>query len=331
MTERNSNIALILAARHQMILTIGEILVEFLASKVGQDFRAPGLLEGPFPSGAPAVFIDQVARLENPCGIISALGRDDFGFLALARLKSHDVDVSAVQMLDDLPTGTAFVRYHESGERDFVFNLKHSACSQISLTKQASALLDRCTHLHIMGSSLFSFKMIDLTKTAIGIVRKAGGTVSFSPNVSKELLKIPEMRAALEYMTELCDLFLPNSGELAFLAKSRNEKQAVQEMFDLGVPCVVVRQGDKGATYFDAARTVHSPAFDVTAVDRTGAGDCFTGTFISFWLRRNEIETCLRYANASGALAMMSKGPMEGTSSKTDLDRFLQRGGASLQ
>jgi tagatose kinase len=328
MTRRSLNIAAISAAGHQMILTIGEILVEFLASKVGQDFRAPGLLEGPFPSGAPAVFIDQVAQLENACGIISALGRDDFGFLTLARLKSHDVDVSAVQILDDLPTGTAFVRYRESGERDFVFNLKHSACSQISLTKEASALLDHCTHLHIMGSSLFSFRMIDLTKTAIGIVRKTGGTVSFSPNVSKELLKIPEMRAALEYMTELCDLFLPNISELAFLTKSGNEREAVQEMLDIGVPCVVVRQGDKGATYYDAARVVHSPAFDVTSVDRTGAGDCFTGTFISFWLRRTEIEKCLRYANASGALAMLRRGPMEGTSTMAVLDRFLLSGSA---
>ena len=41
------------------ILTIGEILVEVMATTVGQGFREPVDLIGPFPSGAPAIFIDQ--------------------------------------------------------------------------------------------------------------------------------------------------------------------------------------------------------------------------------------------------------------------------------
>jgi 5,10-methenyltetrahydromethanopterin hydrogenase len=36
------------------IMTIGEILVEIMATGRGQSFRAPGTLVGPFPSGAPA-------------------------------------------------------------------------------------------------------------------------------------------------------------------------------------------------------------------------------------------------------------------------------------
>ena len=45
------------------IYTIGEILVEIMADKVGQSFTHPGLWNGPFPSGAPAIFIDQVTKL----------------------------------------------------------------------------------------------------------------------------------------------------------------------------------------------------------------------------------------------------------------------------
>ena len=44
------------------IMTIGEILVEIMATERGQSFRAPGTLVGPFPSGAPAIFIDQVGQ-----------------------------------------------------------------------------------------------------------------------------------------------------------------------------------------------------------------------------------------------------------------------------
>ena len=45
------------------LLTVGEILVEIMAVEPGYGFRAPIPLIGPFPSGAPAIFIDQAARL----------------------------------------------------------------------------------------------------------------------------------------------------------------------------------------------------------------------------------------------------------------------------
>lgn len=47
----------------KMLVTAGEILVEIMATRVGQTFRKPGPLVGPFPSGAPAIFIDQAGRL----------------------------------------------------------------------------------------------------------------------------------------------------------------------------------------------------------------------------------------------------------------------------
>lgn len=58
------------------VFTIGEILVEIMASKIGQPFDQPGIWNGPYPSGAPAIFIDQVTRLGVPCGIISCVGND---------------------------------------------------------------------------------------------------------------------------------------------------------------------------------------------------------------------------------------------------------------
>ncbi|RYD03561.1 hypothetical protein N752_19330 [Desulforamulus aquiferis] len=44
------------------IVTIGEILVEFMAKEIGQKFYESGDFVGPFPSGAPAIFIDQAAQ-----------------------------------------------------------------------------------------------------------------------------------------------------------------------------------------------------------------------------------------------------------------------------
>lgn len=45
------------------IVVAGELLAEFVATERGRSFDTPGLFAGPFPSGAPAIFADQAARL----------------------------------------------------------------------------------------------------------------------------------------------------------------------------------------------------------------------------------------------------------------------------
>src|SRR5271156_6689819 len=93
------------------IVTIGEILVEIVATEPGAGFRGPISLVGPYPSGAPAIFIDQVAKLGYPCGIIGCVGRDDFGWINIDRLRRDGVDVSAIAVDPEGVTGSAFVRY----------------------------------------------------------------------------------------------------------------------------------------------------------------------------------------------------------------------------
>jgi len=136
------------------ITVIGEILVEVMADTIGDGFLEPIALTGPFPSGAPAIFIDQVAKLGQPCAIISAVGKDDFGRVNIDRLSGDGVDIDGVAISEDRPTGTAFVRYSETGDRDFVFNIHHSACGNFDLTKAQSSILSETDHLHIMGKRL---------------------------------------------------------------------------------------------------------------------------------------------------------------------------------
>ena len=97
------------------VITIGEILVEIMATEIGDGFLEPIPLVGPFPSGAPAIFIDQVAKLGQPCGMIGCVGEDDFGRVNIERLRRDGVDVSAIAVDPDRPTGSAFVRYRADG------------------------------------------------------------------------------------------------------------------------------------------------------------------------------------------------------------------------
>ena len=310
------------------IVSIGEIVAEIIADERGAGFREPIRLQGPYPSGAPAIFIDQVARLGHKAGLISCVGRDDFGWLNVERLRRDGVDTSAISVHPDQPTGTAFVRYREDGERDFVFNIRHSAAGCTRIDAAGRALLDGCRHLHIMGSSLFSARLIDAAEQAIGQVKAQGGTVSFDPNLRREMLDTPGMRDALGAALRSCDIFMPSGSELTLLTRAASEADAIAEILGLGVSCVVVKRGRDGASCHGRDGLLHMPAFPAVEVDPTGAGDCFGATFVTCRLQGRGVEDSLRYANASGARAVGVRGPMEGTSSFPELDAFIAGAGA---
>jgi hypothetical protein len=294
------------------IAVIGEILVEIMADAPGHGFPGPIALTGPFPSGAPAIFASQAARLGQPVALVSAVGDDDFGRVNLTRLAADGVDVSAIHTDPDRPTGSAFVRYRPDGGRDFVFNLRHAACGALHLTDAARAVLGGADHLHIMGSSLSSPAFVAANLDAARAVRARGGTVSFDPNLRKEMLAAPGIADAMAAILRLADLFVPSGEELTLLTRARDPDGAVQELLDLGIRIIVHKQGADGATLHDAGGTVRAGAFPVTEVDPTGAGDCFGAAFTVFWLRGTPPDQALRLACAAGALAVTRRGPMEG-------------------
>ncbi|QFI68749.1 tagatose kinase [Sinorhizobium alkalisoli] len=305
------------------IVTIGEILVEIMATERGEGFNRPLSLVGPFPSGAPAIFIDQAGKFGQPCGMVSCVGDDDFGRVNLDRLKQDGVDISGITIDPDVATGSAFVRYRHDGSRDFVFNIKHSASGRTALTESAKKLIEGSDHLHVMGTSLFSAAIVETILTAMAIVKGRGGTVSFDPNVRPEMLGLPGLRGAFQSIFARCDLFLPSGSELFLFTDAKDEAGAIAEILGRGVQAIVVKNGADGATYHDGRQTLRQAAFKVREVDPTGAGDCFGAVFVSCWLRGMPPDDALRYAAASGARAVERQGPMEGASTHEELDTFI--------
>ncbi|TPJ54638.1 sugar kinase [Mesorhizobium sp. B2-7-1] len=304
-------------------IVAGEILVEIMASERGQGFLEPLALTGPYPSGAPAIFIDQVAKLGGGAGIIACVGRDDFGAINLERLRHDGVDVSAVSVSDRYPTGSAFVRYRPDGGRDFVYNIAESAAGRISLTAEARRLADGAGHLHVMGSALSIAGLKEIVGYAVKAVRARGGSTSFDPNVRKELIDGAD-GAHFSALVDDADLLLPSGDELLAAAGVEDERQAVAALIARGVGEIVLKRGADGSTRFGAdGSRIDCPGFLVEEVDPTGAGDCFGATYLT--CRRKGIEPgkAMLYANAAGALNVTRLGPMERLAGFDALDRFI--------
>ncbi len=304
------------------VVVIGEILVEIMADTVGDGFLEPLALTGPFPSGAPAIFIDQVAKIGQPCAIISAVGNDDFGEINRSRLARDGVDVSAISIDASRPTGSAFVRYHRDGTRDFVYNIKHSACGSISKSDEAVHVLNSADHVHVMGSSLSSPELVRLNLETVRSVKARNGTVSFDPNTRKELFGAPNLREAMKEILSLSDVFLPSGEELTLLTQANDPDTAVAELLALGIECIVHKLGSEGVRHHNADGSQFVPAFAVKEIDPTGAGDCFGGAFTALWLQGYKTDEVLRLASAAGARAVLHRGPMEGASDLETLVRF---------
>ena len=310
-------------------ICIGEILAEVVATTVGTGFAEPIPLTGPYPSGAPAIFIVQCSRIGGAAAMIGAVGDDAFGRVNISRLKRDGVDVSGVITDPDLPTGTAFVRYRPDGSRDFVFNLWTSAAGRLVWTKAIDDVVALAGHLHMTGALLGNPAIWPMIERAAKVIKARGGTVSFDPNMRKELQTDTETAARVSTMMAMTDLLLPSGDELHFTAgisPQGSERQAIERLFSLGIPEIAIKRGPHGSSAYRAAGTVsHAPAFAVEEVDPTGAGDCFGGAYVATRRLGMPVEKALVYANAAGARNVTRLGPMEGAGTRDELDAFIAR------
>ena len=307
-------------------LCIGEILVEIVATTVGTGFMSAQPLIGPYPSGAPAIFIDQVGRMGGSAAMIGAVGDDDFGRVNTDRLRQDGVDVSGVLVHPTLPTGTAFVRYREDGARDFVFNMWTSAAGALDWTPEVEAVVRRAGHLHVMGTLLGNNAIWPIIERAAAIIKARGGTVSLDPNMRKELTTDAGTADRFSRMVATCDLLLPSGEELfiaAGLPPSADETAAVEALFQRGVREIALKRGADGATCFQPEHHSNVAAFAVEELDPTGAGDCFGGAYVASRRLGLPVSEALEYAAAAGARNVTVRGPMEGAGTRDTLDHFI--------
>jgi fructokinase len=305
------------------IVTVGELLVDVLAETVGQPLSAPGRYLGPYPSGAPAIFADQAARLGVTTAIAGAVGADAFGEAVLGRLRASGVDIGAVRVLDDATTGVAFATYFADGSREFLFHMKDAAPGRFRAEDVTAALFAGCRIFHIMGSSLFSAPMIAAITRGITLAEASGAEISFDPNIRPALLRGEGVAEAIHAIARRADILLPSEDDLAFLCPGQEIEAALDTVLSWRARRVFLKLGAAGSRYADRDQRLSAPPFATREIDPTGAGDCAGATFLASLLRDLPLERCLARANAAGALAVAKRGPMEGNSDEATLTAFI--------
>jgi len=306
------------------IVSLGEILVEIMRTERDLPLDRRGTFAGPFPSGAPAIYIDQVAKLGASAGFIGVCGDDDFGRLVEGRLREDGVDTSCVRFAEGYTTGCAFVAYSSDGSRNFIFHLPHSAAGLLGPEDVKEDYFVGTKLLHIMGSALsVSEHSRQACYRAVRITKELGGLVSLDPNLRPELISPERIRKICEPVLKVADLVLPSGEEVSALTGIPDPEEACRKLAREG-KIVGLKLGARGSKIFSPDLEIMVPSVEVREVDPTGAGDCWDAGFTVAYLEGRSLEECARFANVVGALSVTELGPMEGSPSREEVEKLLR-------
>lgn len=307
------------------IWTMGEMIVEIMRTAVDAPLDQAGDFRGPFPSGAPAIFIDTAARLGQHAGIIGGVGRDDFGSCMLGRLRADGVDCSHVMQSCDAATGCAFVTYFSDGERKFLFHIDRTAAVQAKAPEAIDLSEETC--FHIMGCSLMANADFgtEIVRAMHAFVKK-GAWVSFDPNIRPEMLGNGSSRALFDEVLRNTRVLLPGVSELLSITGQSSVSDAVAQLFENSVlEIVAVKDGSRGSTIYTREKVYPIGIYPVQVLDATGAGDCFDATFLCMLLEGKGVCEAAQAASAAAALNTAAFGPMEGRITREKIRALIEK------
>ena len=295
--------------KKDVLIAIGEALIDFIPDKTGCDFENVTSFS-PKTGGAPANVCGAFSVLGGKSKIITQLGDDPFGRKIEKELKSFGIDTSFISFTDKANTALAFVSLEKNGNRTFSFYRNPSADMLFDKEQIADNMFDDAYALHFCSVSLGDFPMKEAHKAAIEIAAKKDTIISFDPNLRFPLWKSKEeLNKTVHEFIPLSDIIKISDEELAFLTGEEEIENALPQLFTGNVKLIIYTCGSKGAYAYTKTQKAFSPCQKVNAIDTTGAGDGFIGSFL-FGLKslektkdtlekitKEELEKMLHFSN----------------------------------
>ena len=257
---------------------------------------------------ASAICAMGLARLGNRVSFAGKVGCDQWGDFCIATLNSATIETSRVKRSPDHKTGLT-VAITSGTDRALVTYL--GAIASFRAADLDAGIMEGCTHLHI--SSYFLQDGLRPDCSALFAQAHARGmTTSLDPGFDPTERWESGLRETLREV----DVFFPNEVELRGLGGSEDPVECLRNLQN-GRTLVVAKMGPAGCQTFHQGKLIKTPAFPITPVDTTGAGDSFNAGFLHVWLRGRSIEEALRFATACGALSTRAMG---GTGSQATVE-----------
>jgi ribokinase len=232
-----------------------------------------------------------LARLGGIVRLLGAVGTDAAGEYALASLRSAGVDVSHSVAVSGAETFECISLIARTGEKCLVRLVTDAYLpTPDAVSKQALA---GASHVHTtFGSPVLALRALDLARAA-----------KLTRSLDIEVADIPSDVGLLRRALAKTDFLFCNDTTRSALDVVLGKPAT---MF---VDIVITTLGDRGSRLERGDQLLEAPAFASTALDTTGAGDCFAAAFLFASLQQGQDwMDSLIFANAAAALSTQAYG-----------------------
>jgi len=243
--------------------------------------------------------------------MVAKVGDDLFGRATIDNFASFGIDTTHVQIVPGTPTGVAPIFVEPDGQNRII--VVKGANDRLTPADVDAAAAD----LRNVDAIILQFEIpLQTVYHAIRFARAHDIRCVVNP--------APAIPAELAELTG-ADLFVPNESEAEQLTGQpiRSEADAAACAATLlagGFRRVVITLGARGSLVADAAGYTHVPAFPVTCVDTTGAGDAFIGSLAVFLAEGVDEQDALARANLYAGLSTTRVGTQKSFPSRDDFE-----------
>jgi sugar/nucleoside kinase (ribokinase family) len=304
------------------VVTLGEAMGLFVARESGPLDEVMAFDKR--SAGAETNVAVGLARLGLRVGWLSRLGDDSLGRWLLRGFQREGIDCSHVAVDGTQRTGLMFKgRSDDGSDPPIEYHRQGSAASRLRPEHIDAAWLTSARHLHVTGIfPALTPGTLAATERAISLMRSAGRSVSFDPNLRPALWPSQAVMCdTVNRLAEGCDWVLPGLAEGRVLTGLEDAPSIAAFYRRRGARLVVVKLGADGAWFDSDAGSGHVPAVPVArVVDTVGAGDGFAVGVISGLLEGLPVPAAVRRGAWIGARAVQVRGDTEGLPTRAELD-----------
>lgn len=316
------------------LIAIGEVLIDFIPEQTGCSLEEVVSFR-PAIGGAPANVCGAFTKLGGPSALITQVGKDAFGNKIVKELSSFGIETDIILRTSEANTCLAFVSLQKDGNREFSFYRKPSADMLLKPEKIQPIWFQNAFAFHFCSVSLGDYPMLESHKKAIEYALDAQCLISFDPN-----LRLPLWENHMQLKQRILE-FIPyahilkiSDEELEFITGCQTVEEARNILFQGNVALVLYTKGADGAEAYTKTTKAYANGKKVKAVDTTGAGDAFIGSFLAQLARDHvsqetlplltskKLEQYLSFSNCYCAYSVQEKGAIASYADTSQINGF---------
>jgi len=237
---------------------------------------------------------------------VSTIGDDALGQALAAAAVRAQIEMSAVDVLEDRQTPISLVFIDSDGGRSILSTLGAHEDMDMQIVSRHDEDIARCDEVLLCGSYLLpKLSPSHLLSYARGLQQR-GQVVVFDP--SWDPLGWPdEMQQATFDLLRSVDIYMPNQEELCRLTRCRDWRDGI-DAIARKTREIVLKRGAQGATFVRGTERVDVPAFKIAAHNSIGAGDVFDAGYLHARHKGWTPQQRLEFASALAAIVVSQRG-----------------------